>query len=248
MTRASGSAGTPRSFVDGLVASAEAHDAVVHPFLTRLVRDTLPDTLRGLTHFAFQYREFSRYYPRIISSVVRRLHSEEHRAVFQSLSDRINGLSVHGLSHAELFTRFQHGVGVDADYRSAHRIVPEVETWANETFRLCNRPGGIEGVGAVGIAGEIIQPLIFDQIIQAIGRVPSIDEEVSDYFIGMKAVSLEHREAILDVASDLARSEQGRQKLQDAMVASLNLRARFWRAMLMISLVAGHRDVRHTAV
>ncbi len=228
-------------FIQDLCERAETHEAARHDCIGRLARGDLPDPARALRLFAFQYGEYTRYMPRFVRTVIRRLDRADHKDAIQDLLDEMTGTvtggygtpSMVGTPHTSLYTQFQRAMGVDAAYRSSQRVFPEVEEWARTTLSLCDSPHGIVGIGAIGPGTDYILSGTHDRILEALDRFTDLTEDQKAYFRVYQDLDGGAAEALYEVAIDLAQVEVNRPRLERGMLEALQARARFWRTCLV---------------
>lgn len=242
-----------RFFVRSLADRAMAHEAARHPILDRIARGDLPDMQAALREFAFQYREYSRFFPRYVRAVVRHLQSDEHRIMLQEILDEDCGLAPSHSSdpslntfmtrpHTELFNEFQRAVGVDKAYCRNRPIMREVEVWAKSMLHVCDSPKSALGIGAIGTGGELVAPVICSQILTGLDRFTDLSSAEKAYFAAHANHGETHAQVITEIAIDLAQDPHNRTLLEQGAMTALEARATFWRAFTVNALSMPVRD------
>lgn len=232
--------GHPGAFVDALRAEAMAHPAVHHPYLQRLASGDLPDIRGALRDFCHQYYFYSADFTQYLEAVIGGLQSAAHRDVLRENLLEERGQSAehaaHDVPHTELFQRFRLAAGVTPEYDARHAPSTTVMVWRDLFLQKCqSRQQGV-GVGAIGIATEMIVSTIYRYLHTAV--VEHTDMAVDDYLFLTLHLDCDdgHAEQLLHISEELAQDLDVREALRFGVLSSLNLRQAFWDVMLARAL------------
>ena len=232
------------NFLDRLEDEAQSHRAVHHPYLRALATGDLPDPQAALRDFAGHYGCYSRGFTSYLCLTIARLDNPDHQALLTEnfleesgmveeekhdilKSEGIEMDWVDGVPHSELFRRFQQALGVtpEGDY------CLEAETWRATFLDLLNGANAARAVGAIGLGTEGVVRKLYQPLAEACRRYPGLSRRDAVFFELHCLVDDDHAEALRNIASDLSRTDAGRDSLRMGMHQSLALRATFWDGM-----------------
>lgn len=219
-------------FVDELCDYANNHPAVNHPYLDALVMGNLPNTLAALQDFAYQYAFYSHHFTEYLMAIIGRLDSQSHINTLKHNLSEEQGQCGDGVSHRELFIRFQNGLGVNSDYKDKAKPCDAVLAWQFCFSELCQSESAAVGVGAIGIATEYIMPKIYEKILASVQQYSSLTKEEYIFLPLHCEADEEHGETLRAIAVDLAEHESNRGLLKHGVHEALQLREKFWDQML----------------
>ena len=228
--------------MENLVNEALNHRAVNHPYLKALANGEFENMEAVLKDFASQYGFYSAWFPRYLTGVISQLENPEFRNhLLDNLSEESGHLHeedmvavrelgikdewVQGVPHPQLFKRFQHAMGVDAD------ALPgiEVEIWRDSFLSLIQGGSPVAAVGAIGLGTESIVKYIYRDIIKSIEEHTTLSLEEYVFFPLHTEVDDEHGLILLDIAEKMAsQSAEDERELRKGMLKALNLRAAYW--------------------
>ncbi len=233
--------------MNSIVEEARAHRACNHPYLVALRDGQFQNVDKVLLDFAAQYGFYSAWFPRYLTAVISRMDNSVHRQhLINNLAEEsgqlhdedlaaIRGIGiqeswVQGISHPELFRRFQTHVGVRADNSPGI----EVQVWRESFLSLVQFGSPAEAIGAIGLGTESIVKHIYGYLIESIQKFTDLSLDQYVFFPLHTEVDDEHGLILLDIAQQLsAQSEQSAIDLRKGMLKALNLRSAFWDGMLL---------------
>lgn len=227
--------GSPEAFIRELCADALEHPAVRHPYLQRLSRGELPDMRSAIRDYCHQYYFYSAEFPSYLEAVIGGLRSAPHREMVRRNLEEERGMDASNpdnTPHAELFLRFRRAAGVTAQYDSETSPCTTVLIWRDLFLQKCkSRQPGV-GLGAIGIATEMVVSTIYRYLHQAV--VQYTDMTPSDYlFLTLhQDCDDEHAAQMIQISTELAADHDQREALRFGVMSSLNLRNAFWDVML----------------
>lgn len=231
------------SFTDRISANAFHSSAVIHPYLTALCEGQLPDMPLAFKDFALNYGAYSSNFTHYITATIDGLGRQEHKDVLRANLAEEQGhigdivlpkavaADIEGKSHASLFRRFQHALGVDADDRDC-AIRPDVGLAWSQKFQLLCKQDECTAIGAVGFGTELIVSRIYTQILEAIKSHSNLLPTDYVFFDLHSVCDDDHADQLLSIADDLAVDAAARAKIERGAIAAIDLRASFWDAML----------------
>lgn len=234
-----------------LVAEAEAHVAVDHPWLRAFAAGSLPDPERAVRTFAVTYNGYSQWFPRYLRMVIDRLSDPAHKALLaENLAEEkgelheedrlalveagIDVAQVEGVPHSRLFRDFCRAVGIaDGDLE---QVRPAAAQW-RERFLLGLQQGSAAFcVGALGLGTEGVVRTIYTKLLAGIRTMTSLPRRDYVFFELHCLVDDQHQKDLLAIAETMAAQPQGHQQLRAGMRFALDLRAEFWGKLLEATL------------
>lgn len=216
--------------------------AVHHPYLDALQAGTLPDMRFALQELAFQYGFYSADFIKYVSAVIKNLRSEKHKHILRENLAEENGdthglelpevllACVEGVSHSELYTRFQESLGIDHGYRQSAAATETVLQWRDDFLQLCQM-NECAGVGAIGIGTELLVSQIYSKILQAIRLHTDLSTEQYVFFELHSVCDDEHAGQVIRVCQDLAKNEHACEQIESGARLAIEMRTAFWDEM-----------------
>ena len=234
-----------RRFTDTLLEEAKNHRALNHPYLLALEDGTFGDPEAALKDFAAQYLGYTSWFPRYLTAAISKLDNPQHRLhLIENLTEESGFLPeeelevlnemgiatewVQGIPHPELFKRFQRAMHIDC---KNVEYCDEAVIWREMFLNAINNSSAEEAVGAMGLGTEAIVKYIYHRLINAIKKHTNLTLEQYVFFELHTEVDDEHGKILMDIAEEMASTEQARRDLRKGMLKALNLRCMFWDAM-----------------
>lgn len=234
--------GSAETFVETLCAEALQHPAVNHPYLQRLAQGDLPDLPAAIRDYCHQYYFYSAEFTSYLEAVIGSLPSAKHRDVLRHNLDEERGhaddANPDQIPHTELFQRFRTAAGVTPDYDSKNQPSTTVIVWRDLFLQKCqSRQLGV-GVGAIGIATEMIVSRIYQYLHEAVKS--HSDMTPDDYLFLTLHLDCDdqHAEDLKQISIELAEDHASREALRFGVLSALNLRNAFWDVMLARAVAA----------
>ena len=246
-----------KTSTDALLKEALAHRALNHPYLTALEDGKLPNPKMAIIDFAEQYLAYSSWFPRYLTAAISKLDDPKHRShLIENLAEEsgvleeeelsiLNGMGiktewVQGVSHPELFKRFQRALDID---HKKTTYCDEAVIW-RELFYNCIVAGSKEeAVGAIGIGTEAIVKYIYHKLIHAIKTYTDLTLEDYVFFELHTEVDDEHGKILLQIAEDMIQDEESLQEVRKGMLKALGLRSMFWDALYKRAMAMPNANV-----
>ncbi len=228
--------------MEHLLKEALAHRAVNHIYLKELAAGSFKNTQLILQDFAAQYGHYSGWFPRYLTAVISKLDNPEHRRhLLDNLAEESGHLHeedlqairalgikdewVQGITHPNLFRRFQQAMGVSSQADPGI----EVELWRESFLSLIQGSSAIAAVGAIGLGTETVVKHIYKDLIQAVETHTSLQLEEYVFFPLHTEVDDAHGLILLDIARQMSEDNKAAaHELRKGMLKALNLRAAFW--------------------
>lgn len=228
-------------WVQQLLRLALSHRAVNHPYLKALASGKLPDLRWALADFARQYYGYSAHFPRFLTQTISQLTEPVDRAALMSNLTEERGIYeqeeldelaavgvdpdwIVGIPHPQLFSRFSRAMGVELGEPTSDAI--QVISW-REMFLDVLSGGQAQAIGALGLGTESIVSTMYQNFLPALDQL-DIPPRDAVFFPLHAMVDDRHQETLMEIATRLAESEQGRRDLEKGMHKALFLRAGFW--------------------
>lgn len=227
--------GSPEAFVHELCAEARNHSAVRHVYLQRLASGRLPDIQGAIRDFCHQYHFYSRGFPNYLKAVISRLHSASHRDVVRKNLEEEEGWDPKNpanVPHTELFGRFRRAAGVDEDFENRNAVCATAKIWSELFLQKCQAPQSGVGLGAIGVATEMIVSQVYRYLYEAIVRHTKMTADDYLFLTLHMECDDQHAEALKAISIELAEDPCEREALRFGALAALELRQLFWDGML----------------
>jgi pyrroloquinoline-quinone synthase len=219
-------------FVEALVDRATNHEAAAPKALRQLEQAPAWRLKQELQNIGIQYSHYSQGFTKYLIDVMSNLNCAALRAKLrQNLMEELgNPLSPNKEEwpHTDLFDLFLSEVGVTLPCRSIQKIGAAAKLWRQSFTRLCNFEGGRVGIGAIGIGTELIAPLNYRFMLNALGQLEDIGEDGTLFFKLHVEADQIHAEELLEITAELADSTDGRKEIRYGVSQALSLRATFW--------------------
>ena len=232
--------GTAEDFVEALCADAMRHPAVHHEYLQRLANGDLPNVQAAIRDYCHQYYFYSAEFTNYLEAVIGGLTDARHRDVLRHNLDEERGhadeANPEEIPHTELFQRFRRAAGVTEAFDRDTPPSTTVTVWRDLFLQKCqSRQPGV-GVGAIGIATEMIVSTIYRYLHTAVKA--HTDMTPDDYIFLTLHLDCddEHAEDLKRISIELAEDHALREALRFGVLSSLNLRNAFWDVMLARAL------------
>jgi pyrroloquinoline quinone (PQQ) biosynthesis protein C len=232
--------GSAEQFIEALCEDAFAHPAVNHPYLKRLAEGDLPHMASAIRDYCHQYYFYSAQFPAYLEGVIAGLQSPAHRKV---LIDNLEEERGHGAAanpehvpHTELFQRFRRAAGVSPEYEAAAPACATALVWRDLFLQKCHsRQPGV-GLGAIGIATEMMVSTIYRYLQRAVSAHTTMQPD--DYIFLTLHLDCDdgHAADLKQISIELADRPEAREALRFGVLSSLNLRNGFWDVMLARAL------------
>lgn len=228
--------GSAEAFVEALCRESMAHPAVRHPYLHRLATADLPDVRMALRDYCHQYYFYSAEFPSYLEAVIGGLACARHRDTLRQNLDEERGhgdtANEEAVPHTELFQRFREAVGVTPEYERGHAPTTTVLIWRDLFLQKCqSRLLGV-GLGAIGIATEMIVSTVYDYLYTAVKAHTDMTPEDYQFLTLHLDCDDEHARDLKQISIELAEDKGVREALRFGVLSSLNLRKVFWDVML----------------
>ena len=229
-----------QEYVNRLRSAALRHRAVNHPYLGALGSGGLPCHQQAVADFSEQYANYSGLFTTFLTTLEPQLNNPEHRSRIRDniaeASGQYDSQSIamlrdygvpqedfDGVAHHDLFMRFTRAVGGTTSQPSF-----AVRRWNQSMLQLMERPGGHEGVGALGLGTEFIVPRLYSHIERALDYLPTISSYDRTFFTIHGPVDEVHQNEFKAIAVDLCVTAAGRRRVARGMFETLEHRACLW--------------------
>ena len=230
--------GDAKSFIDALCNEAMAHSAVRHEYLRRLAAGDFPNMKAAIRDYCHQYYFYSAEFTTYLEAVIGGLKSASHRDSLRHNLEEERGLMEEmpsgedAIPHTELFGKMRRAAGVTEEYERLNPPSATALIWRDLFLQKCqSRQEGV-GVGAIGIATEMIVSTIYPYILRAVQEHSDMNED--DYLFLKLHLDCddEHADDLKQIAIDIAGPYEVREAIRFGVVSALNLRTAFWDVML----------------
>lgn len=232
--------GSATQFIRALSTEALAHPATGHEYLTRFSEGNFPDMDAAVKDYALQYYCYSAGFTSYLLAVINGLSEQRHKDVLlENLEEEQGQDEDNHIPHTLLFERFRRAAGVsDKDEQSP---CTTAIVWRDLFLQKCqSRELGV-GLGAIGIATEMIVSRVYEQLLNGIRDHTSISPDDYIFFDLHVECDDEHAEKLIEITAEIAETSNAREAIRFGVISSLNLRCAFWDVMLSRAMNGAYR-------
>lgn len=229
-----------------LVAEAEAHAAVDHPWLRAFAAGELPDPAAAVRDFAVTYHGYSQWFTRYLQMVIDRLVDPRHKALLAAnmaeekgelheddrqalLEVGIDPRQVEGIPHSRLFRDFCGSLGITA--AELEQVQPAADRWRRRFLLGLQQGTPAFCCGALGLGTEGVVRPIYRQLLAGIRRATPLARAEYLFFELHCLVDDQHQKDLLGIAADQVQQPDGFEQLRAGMRFALDLRCEFWQQL-----------------
>ncbi|WP_348673183.1 iron-containing redox enzyme family protein [uncultured Abyssibacter sp.] len=227
--------GSAAEFVEVLKSEALGHSAVRHPYLRRFAQGEFPSMDFAVRDFALQYYVYSSGFTSYLQAVINGLAIKRHREVLSENLREEQGLvgqDCDHTPHAELFDRFRRATGVTEAIERAFVPCTTVRVWRDLFLQKCQSGQVGVGIGAIGIATELLVSDIYRQLLAGIRDHTCLAAEHEHFFELHIECDDGHAASLLAITEELCDNPDVREAVRFGVISSLNLRTAFWDVLL----------------
>lgn len=232
--------------VEKLVQEAQNHKAVNHPYLFALENGSLNNPELAIKDFSLQYSGYTSWFPRYLTAAISKISSPSHRKhLLDNLSEENGNIDaeeiellkelgieeewVQGISHPELFKRFQKALGTNENIE----IDEATEIWREMFLNVVYNGSEAEVIGAIGIGTESIVKYIYKHVTLGIQAHTKLEKYDYVFFELHSEIDDEHGKIMIQIAEDMVEENpESLTEIRKGMLKALGLRAMFWDMML----------------
>lgn len=99
-------------------------------------------------------------------------------------------------SHMQLYRRFMFGLGIQQADTNKQEIIPELQEYISTMVQLTQGNDWLAAVAAVGVASEHPIPKYYTLLLNGFRKIPGINEDDLELFVGHIELDIEHSEQI----------------------------------------------------
>jgi len=234
------------SEIEKLVLEAQRHRAVNHPYLLALEKGTLNNPRLAIEDFSVQYSGYTSWFPRYLTAAISKINNPSHRNhLLDNLSEENGNIEseeiellkkldieedwVQGISHPELFKRFQKSLGIMENLE----IDEATEIWREMFLDVVYSGSEAEVIGAIGIGTESVIKYIYKHITRGIQSHTNLEKYDYVFFELHSEIDDEHGKIMIQIAEDMIQDNPDNlSEIRKGMLKALGLRVMFWDMML----------------
>ena len=224
--------GAAADFVQALRGEALAHPATGHEYLRRFAAGEFPSMEWTVRDYALQYYVYSAGFTSYLQAVINGLPLQRHRDVLGENLREEQGEEDGEIPHAVMFDRFRRAAGVSQALELEFKPCTTVRVWRDLFLQKCQSSQPGVGIGAIGIATELLVSSIYEHLLAGIRDHSSVAPEHHRFFAMHIGCDDEHAEQLLNITQELCEDMSIREAVRFGVLSSLNLRAAFWDVML----------------
>lgn len=217
-----------RVFLAELRRVVERHEAVNHPFLSRLSH--VPFTREDYRVFGLQHYALVGTFTTYLELLLLKAPCSTQKAWIAKVLVDEYGEGSDGKDHAELYREFLRAAGAAEGEEQRTLLHADVTGFISEHLRICREEPFLVGLGAIGPGHEWSIPRMFKHILRGL-RAASFQEPEIGYFSLHVLQDQDHGAWLEEALASLARDEPSRRAILRGTTLSLAARARFWSAV-----------------
>ena len=200
-----------------------------------LFEDSFIQTMNSLDIFEIdKAKKFAQlYYPHILrtrlyqASTLGITPDENLQFVLAEILYDEYGNGDNRLSHMELYRKFMRGLNVTIHSEESYPIIPELDDYINVMQNLTRNGDWVSAIAAVGVASEWPIPKYYKILLDGFRKIPGIQDESLELFIGHIELDLEHSRLIEDAIKPYLESEDNQRKFSEGIAMNMNARRKF---------------------
>ena len=131
------------------------------------------------------------------------------------------------LSHMELYRNFMRGLNLTIHSEESYPIIPELHQYISVMQNLTRNGDWVSAIAAVGVASEWPIPKYYKILLDGFRKIPGIQDESLELFIGHIELDLEHSRLIEDAIKPYLESEDNQRKFSEGIAMNMNARRKF---------------------
>lgn len=225
--------------IEALIDEAFGHPAVCHPLYAKFESLEDVETLDMFGRYLGNYQIYSRHFMPALSQLIQIAPDDcDVDVIAENLEDEKGDPTLTGyksLPHRDMYQvfleYFNDHTGVLV---SGKESVPQVTEWAEYTKTISERSFA-DGVGALGLATELILPNIFAQILKGLDSLPGFPDEGKYFFKLHSRCDEKHGQDFVRLGQHLAENYENAMDLATGMRNMLGHRKKFCDAILGLS-------------
>lgn len=217
-----------RIFLEELRRVVERHEAVNHPFLSRLSH--VPFTREDYRVFGLQHYALVGTFTTYLELLLLKAPSSEQKTWIAKVLVDEYGEGSEGKDHAELYREFLRATGAGEGEELRTLLHGDVTGFIAEHLRICREEPFLVGLGAIGPGHEWSIPRMFKHILRGL-RAARFREQEIGYFSLHVLQDEDHGKWLEEALASLAKDEPSRRAILRGTTLSLAARARFWSAV-----------------
>lgn len=211
-------------FLEKLKREVIGHPALVHPFLERFGDGDVSE--EGVRTFAVQYYRHVRVSRLYLASLISNCGHDEklQLALAEILFDEYGHLNPQE-THPALYRRFLVALGLTEEEWEAPATIPEIQLYICAHRELTRDLDFRLGLGAMGPASEWPVPPIYVRLSEGLKKATDLPEEALEIFTSHVTMDVTHARIMMDAIVPYAGSEEGRNKVREGAMRSLDARS-----------------------
>ncbi|MDQ4063458.1 MAG: iron-containing redox enzyme family protein [Actinomycetota bacterium] len=211
-------------FLEKLKREVIGHPALVHPFLERFGDGDVSG--EGVRTFAIQYYRHVQVSRLYLASLISNCGHDEklQLALAEILLDEYGHLNPQE-THPALYRRFLMALGLTEEEWEAPPTIPEIQLYISAHRELTRDPDFRLGLGAMGPASEWPVPPIYVRLSEGLKKAADLPEEALEIFTSHVTMDVTHARIMMDAIAPYAESEEGRSKVREGAMRSLDARS-----------------------
>ncbi len=211
-------------FLEKLKREVIGHPALVHPFLERFGDGDVSE--EGVRTFAVQYYRHVRVSRLYLASLISNCGHDEklQLALAEILFDEYGHLNPQE-THPALYRRFLIALGLAEEEWEAPPTIPEIQLYVSAHRELTRDLDFRLGLGAMGPASEWPVPPIYVRLSEGLKKATDLSEEALEIFTSHVTMDVTHARIMMDAIVPYAGSEEGRNKVREGAMRSLDARS-----------------------
>lgn len=214
-----------KAFLAALRREVEAHEAVNHPLLARLVH--VPFRRQDYRVMGHQHYALVGTFTTYLEMLLLRAPSSEAKSWIAKVLVDEYGEGSEGKDHAELYREYLRATGGAPGEELRTALHPAITGFVAEHLRICREEPFLVGLGAIGPGHEWAIPRMFDRVIRGLRRAGFAEGEIG-YFTLHVQQDEDHGAWLEEALERYAGEPEGQAQIERGTLLSLAARARFW--------------------
>jgi pyrroloquinoline-quinone synthase len=173
------------------------------------------------------------YYPHILRTRLYQANTlgitpdENIQFVLSEILHDEYGLGKIEYSHMEQYRKFMYALEFERKEIDKQIIIPELQMYINTMMRLTQSENWLTAVAAVGVASEHTIPKYYKLLLKGLRKIPEMNDNALELFIGHIELDLEHSKLIEDALLPYLDNKHNQDKFSEGLKINMDARRVF---------------------
>ena len=134
-------------------------------------------------------------------------------------------------SHCELYRKLMYALDAEESEINEQIIIPELHSYINTMMQLTQGDDWLAAVAAVGVASEYPIPKYYELLLRGLQKIPGVNEDDLELFIGHIGLDLEHAQMIENAIIPHLDNADNQQHFLNGLQVNMDARRSFHKGL-----------------